>query len=442
MQSSDYNGMRIVKSEIDKIEFRSEEVREILGAIPHWTIRSGSGYLLVLIIVSLIISWFIKYPDIVIASGNLTTKYPPVNVITKSPGYVTLFVKEDQSISAGQTIGYLSSTANVNDVLELQKKLDSFKTSFYSDPGLIHNYKCDGKLILGDIQEDYNQFKNALSNYQFFARQKSNLQRSLPLKAEIMSNSVLAKQIQNENAIRLNELQLARKSFERDSVLYAEKVISGQEYEQKKREYLSNIRTYQNAVSGLTNRQIDRIQLYGKINDLHLEDQKQNDDLLQQVEMSMNNLDSRLKQWEDLYLIRSQVAGKVALFSYWANNQFIKSGEEIVTIIPENKNYIVRAKVPVAGSGKIKPGQKVNIKLYSYPANEYGMLGGKVQSMSLIPKEDKYYILVQMPDSLVTTYGKKIDFKQEMPAACEIITEDLSLLDRFFYQFRNLANRK
>lgn len=441
MENNTLNGIEIKNEEINSLEFRSEEVREILGKIPHWTVRSGAGYLLILILFSLLISSFIKYPDVVKAPIILTTQHPPISLVTKNPGYAIILVKDNQSISIGQTIGYLMSTANIKDVLRLEQRLDSFKSIFYANPFVLNNYSFSDNLKVGEIQDTYNQFQKALTSYRFFTHQRGNTIRTIPIQSEIKSNSDLARQMQGENNIRLNELQLAKKSFERDSILYVEKVISAQEFEQKKKEYLSNIREYQSAVSELTNRQIDKIQLYGRVNDLHLEDQKQNDELLRQIETSMKELDTHIKKWEDLYLITSPVQGKVALFSYWANNQFIKSGEEIASVIPENKEYIIRAKVPVIGSGKIKIGQKVNIKLDSYPYSEYGMLYGTVKEMSLLPKENSYTVLITIPDSLVTSYGRKIDFKQEMTGQAEIITEDLNLLERFFYQFHKLANR-
>jgi len=42
---------------------------------------------------------------------------------------------------------------------------------------------------------------------------------------------------------------------------------------------------------------------------------------------------------------------------------------------------------------------------------------------------------------LVTSYNKEIPFKQEMRGTAEIITEDLRLIERFFYQFKELVSR-
>jgi len=49
-----------------------------------------------------------------------------------------------------------------------------------------------------------------------------------------------------------------------------------------------------------------------------------------------------------------------------------------------------------------------------------------------------YLIDVELPKELITTYGKTIEFKHEMKGTAEIITEDLRLIERFFYQLKNI----
>ena len=67
------------------------------------------------------------------------------------------------------------------------------------------------------------------------------------------------------------------------------------------------------------------------------------------------------------------------------------------------------------------------------------MLNGKIKNVSLIPdKEGLYLVDVKLPKKLITSYNKEIVFKQEMRGTVEIITEDLRLIERFFYQFREV----
>ena len=94
--------------------------------------------------------------------------------------------------------------------------------------------------------------------------------------------------------------------------------------------------------------------------------------------------------------------------------------------------------MPVQNSGKLKTGQTVNIKLNNYLYQEYGMLKGVVKTISLMPQNENYSVEVSLPSQLLTTYQKKLDYKEEMQGTADIITEELSVLDRVFYQFRKL----
>lgn len=62
--------------------------------------------------------------------------------------------------------------------------------------------------------------------------------------------------------------------------------------------------------------------------------------------------------------------------------------------------------------------------------------------MRTIPNSDGLYLLnVTLPKKLMTTYNKEINFKQEMQGSAEIIIEDLRLIERFFYQFKDVFSR-
>lgn len=45
---------------------------------------------------------------------------------------------------------------------------------------------------------------------------------------------------------------------------------------------------------------------------------------------------------------------------------------------------------------------------------------------------------VELPNGLKTSYNKELVFDKEMRGSAEIVTEDLRLIERVFYQFREL----
>jgi len=165
--------------------------------------------------------------------------------------------------------------------------------------------------------------------------------------------------------------------------------------------------------------------------------------LLKNVIQTFNQLKNSIKDWEDRYVLKSNIDGKVSFLNYWSTNQTVNQGDLVFTIIPtKNASFIAKLKSQAQNSGKIKKGQTVNIKLESYPETEFGTLQGTISSISLTPnQEGQYLINVDLPPTLITSYNKTIPFKQEMSGSAEIVTEDLRLIERFFYQFKSAVNR-
>ncbi|MFV0140784.1 HlyD family secretion protein [Empedobacter falsenii] len=155
---------------------------------------------------------------------------------------------------------------------------------------------------------------------------------------------------------------------------------------------------------------------------------------------SYDELKNALRLWEQNYLFISSTNGKVSFQQYWAENQFVKAGDVIFTVFPNDRNNLLgKLVVPTQNSGKIKTNQKVLIKLDNYPYQQYGIVEGKVKNISLSPDaEGNYYVEVELPKGLKTSYNKDLDFDKELRGSAEIITEDLRLIERVFYQFRKI----
>src|SRR5436853_6241855 len=101
---------------------------------------------------------------------------------------------------------------------------------------------------------------------------------------------------------------------------------------------------------------------------------------------------------------------------------------------------MAQAELPVQNSGKLKEGQNVNIRLDSYPFEEYGIIQGKIATVSILPSGGNYFVKISLPNGLITSHHREIEFKQKLSGSTEIITEDLKLFERFFYQVRKHLN--
>ena len=99
----------------------------------------------------------------------------------------------------------------------------------------------------------------------------------------------------------------------------------------------------------------------------------------------------------------------------------------------QEKHIVGMMSVPIAGSGKVQPNQKVMIKLDNFPAQEYGVIYGKVQSKAALPNNQKNIMVeILLPDTLITSQKKVIPFQQQLQGGAEIITENRRFITRIF----------
>jgi multidrug resistance efflux pump len=140
--------------------------------------------------------------------------------------------------------------------------------------------------------------------------------------------------------------------------------------------------------------------------------------------------------WEQQYLVKSPVAGKVSFFKFWKAHQFVSSGEAVLMIVPPVQHYVAKATLPVFGAGKVKKGQKVLIKLSAYPFREFGMIRGNISNVSAVALDTAYAMDIQLANGLLTTAHRQIPSQPQLPGIAEVLTNDMSILERLFYSLR------
>lgn len=152
---------------------------------------------------------------------------------------------------------------------------------------------------------------------------------------------------------------------------------------------------------------------------------------------------TNIRNWEMSYVLIAPISGKLSYNNYWAEKQNIIAGEEIFYIVPnDNGKLIAKAFLPVTRSGKIKIKQKVNLHLENYPDNEYGIIKGEITNISKVPsihQDGTYYTAeIGLPNGLLTSYKKRLPYYPDMNGQVDIITENMSLLERIFLPIKKL----
>jgi len=430
------------ENKIDEIELRSEEVQDILSKIPHWMVRYGNIVFALLIGMVLIFSWFVKYPDLVKGEVVITSQVPPQKEYAKLNGRIQhLLVEENSTVKKDSFIAVLDNAANLEHIKLLKSIIDTIeigKEDFLFPIDSIPN------LLLGELETDFSVFHNAYLQYRLNKELSPYVNKGSALeitKEELVSRLEM---LQEQREIMISELYYKRSDLDRYKLLHESKVVSTQDLESKKMEYLQykrNLKSIEISISQLKEN-ITMIDRDDRSNDITKSIEEIN--MYSKTIQSFDQLKRSLKEWELRYAFVANMTGKVSFMNVWNENQYVRNGDLLFTIVPEDSiDYLARLKIPGQNLGKVKTGQKVMIRLQNYPDDEFGILSGSVKNISLTPDNEGLFIIeVGLADKLITSYNREINFTQEMSGTAEIITEDLRLLERFFYQLRGLFNRE
>jgi HlyD family secretion protein len=430
-------------SNLEETEVRSEEVQDILGRVPSWITRNGTIMIYSVLLVLIIGSWVFKYPDIIVAPIVVTSENPPAKLLARVDGKITdIYVTDKQKVEAGQLLARIESPLNYEDLCDLKlhlKWLVPFLTSF--DPARKTIFKA--KYSLGEIQTQYTDFLKKYQDYLSFAERNYYPKKLKSLAEQVKMSLTYYERQQERRKIMEEETGVSRNKFLRDSILYKKGVVSLEEYEKSKGDFLARQSELQDMRTILAETQLKINEADQAVIDKVNQAEQEKKTLQLAMTEAYNNLTGAIDVWELNYLVKSPVVGEVTFSKFWSKNQNVAKGEIVFTVIPSAESRLVgKVQLKRIGSGKVKPGQRVNIKFDNYPYMEYGMVEGKVNRISMVPTNDYYALEVDLPKGLVSTYGKTFEFNNEIQGSSEIVTEDLRLIQRIFNPIKSLFKER
>jgi len=430
-----------------KIEIRSDDVNEILSRPPSWILRCGNTLMLGIIAIFVIGSTLFRYPDKLTAPVIVTSENLPAQLMAKTTGRVQdLFKVDGEMVCKGDVIATIENSASFNDYKNLIHIMDSlYGEKFSSDS--IETDLLPSNLQLGDIQGSYNQFLTALKEYKNFINLDYHKRKISLVKRELDAQRSMIRQYNRQIYLSIEQVEIASKKYSRDSLLLTQKVISQLDFENSKASRLSARKEYESAKKSLDDLKLSALQSEQSMLDLELDKEKQLNVLENSLSGNYDLLRAAVRKWEQDYLLISPLDGKVSFTKYWQTNQNVTVGDVVFTVIP-SKEANIKGKIylPLAGAGKVRIGQKVNIKFDNYPYMEFGMVEVRVAALSSVPAlidEERVYIVdVMLPEKLKTNYGKELVFSEDMRGTAEIITGDLSILQRVVFPVKHILKSR
>lgn len=428
--------------EINKQELHSEEIQELMGFIPKGIVRWGLTVIFVILTGIILGSFFFKSPEIITAPMVLTTENPPVALLSKSTGKIErLFVQDGQQVNAGTILALINNPTNYQDYLLLKAVTnEGLDTSTWDSQVLA--VVLPGQLTLGELQPSYSSFLKNRNNFGHYLKQNLIPQKIELLKKQIIKQKEYYQTQQRQGNIQTKDLFLSGRAFIRDSLLFIKQATSESEYEKARQALLAKKSASIGFEASLKNTESSILQMLEIAVELQMQFEKELAQFRLDLDESKQNLDNLVHQWEEKYMVSSPVDGKITYTSVWSENQEVKTGELIATIIPKGEMTIIaKAIIPTAGFGKVEVGQKVNIKLTGFPYMQFGMLKGHIRTISLVPEAKGYVAEIELTEGMTSSYRENLKFIQQMDGTAEIITKDLRLIYRFINPLRALIDK-
>ncbi|SHM77173.1 HlyD family secretion protein [Flavobacterium xanthum] len=293
----------------DGLKIYSEQVRDVLSDPPLAILRWGNTLLLGFVIILLLLSWFIKYPDIVSTEIVITTTVPPEKLVARTSGKIeTLLVDDKGTVQENSPLAIIQNTANYKDVFLLKSIIEDYSQGNKFDFEKLKDAQ------LGDIESTYALFHAAYianklnSDLQPFIME-GKAQRSENLQIRERLSLLLQQKIINES-----ELQLQKNEVDRYETLFNKGVISAQDFDNKKLGYLQAQKSYKNLLNSISQLKSSLIDNNKNSKGIIINGTKEEVNLESSKMQSFYQLKKVIKDWELAYVILCCSPKNVQLF--------------------------------------------------------------------------------------------------------------------------------
>jgi multidrug resistance efflux pump len=420
-------------------ELLNSNVDEVLNKPPVWLIRWGTTVFFLAFAILIGITWWVEYPDMVNAPLRVVPVNLPKTISSKTDGnLVKLWVREGEKVQKGQVLAYLESTAEHQEVLQLETTVNEW-VGLTQEQILesIEKSNIPSFYNLGELQKSFQGFQQALMQAKSAAQNGVFLKKKYTISEEINSLKRLKTNAQAQLLLQEQDLQIALEEAQSQQRLSEKGFVSKLEAKNAQSKYLGKKQAFEQAKGNLENNNITQTQKQQEILEIEKNMLDQKVSLLQ----SIHTLKSDIEAWKQRYIAVATETGKVNFLSRLQENQIVKTGQELLYILPENTDYFGEMMVGQYNFGKIKIGQEVIVKFQSYPFQEFGTVKAHITHISDLAKDSVYVVNVKLPEGLLTSSKKDLTFKNGMMASGEIVTENMRLMERFFYYIRKSLKR-
>ena len=402
----------------------------------------------------------------------------------------SIHAKEGQLVKAGQALVELDTDFAQKEVERLQQSLTADKIQLAQTQGMIEKHQLQANNRAAMAKADAQAQESAIAQ----AKQKAattqdvliqlqadieadrtRLQRlqSLPatvqervtqLQADVVAHQARLEKIKplvEQGAISQSQtFAIEQEIRDRQSAITKSHLDEGtttrerlfdveQNLRDRQRTFTQNQGEFKQSLAEAKRLESVLTQKQGEGNSAQLEAQQQ----IQQLQVEMTKLKAKIADNENLLssaktklnqrYLYAPVEGIVSSLNIRNIGEVVQTGQTLAEIAPKTAPLVISASLPNQEAGFVKIGMPVQVKLDAYPYQNYGVINGKVTSISPDSKQDKqlgsvYQVEVSLDRHSITANKQTILFKSGQAATVEIITRRRHISDILLDLIRQL----
>lgn len=438
-------------------------------------------------------AWLGKIEDIGTAKGKLVPKGETYKVESIAIGKVSrIAVKEGEIVTAGQIIAELDTSIDKKEVRRLEQMLSDYQQELKQKQSLLNKVYLEAQTHqriatsenLGQESAIKSAEDKAETLLQLLIQQKQELNayNARHKRLKLLSNLSKSRVKQLELDLKSNQGRVKKlKSLEKQGAISSELVfqanqnlsqVQNQITESKLQDITSvsqqifqNEQSMRTLAAKMTQDQGEIYSAYQRVEQLQadlnrnkaertrlkLEAYQKIDQL--KLETTQNktrvsetkNLILKAKATLDQKLLKAPIDGIVLSFNLKNKGKVVNSGQTVAEIAPHNTPLVISAVLPNKEAGFIKKNQPAKVKFDAYSYQDYGVIPGKVTSISADSKSDQtlgnvYQVEVELERNHIVDNNKKIKFRPGQSATANIIIRQRRVIDVLLDPIKQLKN--
>lgn len=438
--AADHEGATVARIPIAPSHLPGEAIQEIVAYAPTSLLRWGVTALGLTVLILLLFSWLISYPELVRGRFTVTTQTPPSRLVARIAGEVErIRFQEGEHVRAGEPLVVFRGETPYENVTKVVRSLDAMDHALRTGAEVP---EADPSLPMGSLQDAYADFLQSLSDFRELRPETQYFEEKRVVVAEQLATQArLGATLEKQQALLAEDLELARRDLERRQRLRQDGLLAATDVETAEKAFLQQRGAVENGMAAINRNRIEIAQYRSAALELDRQTSEARRKRYLDLRKAIQALRSAITAWENLYVIKAPHAGNVSYFRELHPNQHVAAYEPVVAVLPHSTGFVARVRIDQRNAGKVEEGQRVILRFDSYPYRQFGTVPGRVTSISRLgmadDKDQMIYLLdVDLPEGLKTSYKVKLDFRQELRGDADIVTAERRLIQRLFDQLR------